>query len=74
MTTSIPGTIVNGTVHLDHPVDLADQSRVQVTIVAMDDWRQRWRGALDALAELKKTSPINSGGLRYTRDQLYERD
>jgi hypothetical protein len=46
---SFTGTVVNGILQLDEPVGLADESRVQVTIVPLDDWRERWRQALSAL-------------------------
>lgn len=72
MTTT--GTIVNGMVQLDQPVGLAEQSRVQVTVEPLVDWRAKWRKALDDLDALKQTNPISSGGLRFTRDELYERD
>ncbi len=74
MTTSFTGTIVNGMIQLDQPIDLADQSRVHVTIVPLTERKQQFQRALDALDELRRTHPIDSGGLHYTRDQLYERD
>lgn len=74
MKTSFTGTIVNGMVQLDQPIGLADQSRVQVTLVPLSEGEQQFQRALDALDELRRTHPIDSGGLRYTRDQLYERD
>ena len=73
MKTTFEGTILGGEVHLDERVDFADQSRVYVTIVPVEQWAGRWQGALAALEELKASHPINSGGLRYTREQLHER-
>lgn len=73
MRTTYSGAVHDGALQLDAPIDLANESRVQVTIVPLEDWRKRWREAIDALAELKKTNPIDSGGMRFTREQLYDR-
>jgi hypothetical protein len=73
MRTTYSGTVHDGALQLDAPVELANESRVQVTIVPLEDWRKRWREALDALVELRKTNPIDSGGVKFTREQLYDR-
>jgi hypothetical protein len=73
MKTSFSGTILNGNVQLDERVELADKSRVHVTIIPVDEWRKGWNQALAALDRLKVTNPIRSGGLKFTRDQLHER-
>lgn len=36
--------------------------------------KQQWREFLDNLETLKAEHPIGSGGVKYTREQLYERD
>jgi hypothetical protein len=73
MQTSFSGIVLGGELQLDQQVPLADQSRVHVTIVPMEQNRGRWTQALNALEELKRQNPINSGGQRFTRDQLHER-
>jgi hypothetical protein len=73
MQTNFSGIILSGGVQLDQRVELADQSRVHVTIVPVDQYRTRWNQALDALDQLRMTNPIRSGGQRFTRDELNER-
>jgi hypothetical protein len=73
MKTTFAGTICNGAVHLDEPVEMVNQSRVHVTIVPIEESKARWVRALDALGQLRTTNPIRTGGLRLTRDQLHER-
>ena len=67
------GTVVNGELKLDEPVGLSDHSRVQVTVVAAVEAQRQWIEALDALKELKEKRPISSGGLRFSREELYDR-
>lgn len=74
MKTSFEGTVIDGVVQLDERVELADRSRVHVTIVPVEQWQGQWRQALAALDELKVTNPIRSNGLRFTREELHERD
>jgi hypothetical protein len=73
MKTTFTGTVVNGALKLDQRVELADESRVFVTVVAVEDTQRRWGEALEALERLRREHPIDSGGLRYTRDELHER-
>jgi hypothetical protein len=73
MKSNFSGTIFGGGVQLDERVELADQCRVRVTIIPVDQWKSRWNQALLALDELLTAHPIRSGGLRYTRDELHER-
>ncbi len=73
MQTSFSGIIFDGNIQLDQRVELADQSRVHVTILPVDECKGRWQRALAAVDELKSTNPVHSGGLRFTREQLHER-
>jgi hypothetical protein len=66
-------TVVNGQLQLDEPVGLSDHCRVQVTVVPAMETQQQWIRALDALAELKQQRPISSGGLKFSREELYDR-
>jgi hypothetical protein len=67
------GTVFDGGLRLDERIELADQSRVQITVIPLANWRQRWRQALSALSALQRDRPINSGGVRFSRDELHER-
>lgn len=73
MKNTFKGTIIRGALQLDEQVDLADQSRVHVTIVPVDQRRLQWQHALIALEELRKLNPIHSGKQRFTREQLHDR-
>ena len=73
MQTIFSGVILSGGVQLDQRVELADQCRVHVTIVPIDQCRTLWNQALDALGQLRTTNPIRSGGQRFTRDELHDR-
>jgi hypothetical protein len=78
MTTQATGTVIDGQLQLDRPLPLPNQSRVTVTVQsAIDvpaDWRERMTQGLAAMEKLKADHPIGSGGLRFTRDELHERD
>jgi hypothetical protein len=73
MKNSFSGIIFGGGVQLDERVELADQCRVHVTIIPVDQWRCRWSEALAALDELRAKHLIRPGGLKFTRDELHER-
>ncbi len=74
MATQVIATVVNGMLKPDQALPLAERSRVRVTIEPIDDWTpEKGRAAWEALQAFLKEHPINSGGLRYTRDELHER-
>jgi len=73
MNTNLTGVVVGGELKLDQPLLLPDQSRVRVTIQS-DVSNEGWRQALESLRRLAQQQPISSGGLRYSRDELHERD
>lgn len=66
-------TVIGGTLQFDKPVELRDQTKVEVEITPVEDWRERLLTGLAKLEELSKTMPIGSGGRRYSRDELYDR-
>lgn len=67
------GTIDGDLIHLDQPLDLPRDSRVQVTIQPLESSTRDWDSFLDELEQLCKAEPIGSGGQRYSRDELHER-
>ena len=73
MKTQITATVINGTLKLDQPIDLPDDSRVRIVVEPLADSCQRWATALEALQKLTREHPIGSGGVRYTREELHER-
>jgi len=74
MTTQVTATVVGGMLKPDQVLPLAEQSRVRLTIEPIDDWSpEKARAAWESLQARLKDHPINSGGQRYTRDELHER-
>lgn len=74
MRTDLTGTVIAGALKLDAPVALPDQSRVRVTVESVDDSNEGWKKAIDALKRLRQERPIHAGDLRYSRDELHERN
>jgi len=72
--TSFDGTVVSGAIQLDQLIELADHSRVRVTVVPVEQPNDQWTQALAALELLKAERPIGSGGLKFSREELHERD
>ena len=86
----VTATVVNGSLQLDEPVDLPDQSRVDVTIEtgAADKTSrpelsksetagrdvQSRREAFERFRKLTEEHPLHLGGRRFTREELHERD
>ena len=73
MKTELTGTVVDGGLQLDERVDLPEESRVHVLIQPISAPSSRWAAAMEDLKRLCREHPINSGGLRYTREELHER-
>lgn len=67
------GTLIDGVVQLDQPVNLPNNSRVNVSIEPMSIDPTEARVAFDALKKRLRERPIHSGGRRFTRDELHER-
>jgi len=73
MDSSITGTVQQGAIHLDRPLSLPDNSRVQVIVQPLPETTQAWMEKFNAFLKYCDEHPVNSGGLRYTREQLHER-
>ena len=81
---SMSGIVMGGCIHLDQPIDLPDQTPVRVIVesagvkaaqvepVEFDPARAK--AAWESMKQLFREHPINSGGVRYTRDELHARD
>jgi hypothetical protein len=73
MTTRVTGTIEDGVLKFDEPLGLPNHSRVTVIVEPLITTEQRL-AAWDATEARLRQRPINSGGIRFTRDELHERD
>lgn len=79
METQLTGTVIDGTLKLDRPLDLPNNSRVSVTIEPITGpsadtptdaaRREAWERFMQRIQE----RPVNSGGRHFTRDELHER-
>jgi hypothetical protein len=68
------GTIDGDVVRLDHPLDLPNASRVELTITPLDASCGRWDDeVMENLEPLCDQQPIGSSGTRVARDDLHER-
>jgi predicted DNA-binding antitoxin AbrB/MazE fold protein len=74
MTTRVDATLTNGVLKPDQPLPLPDRARVRLTVEPIEEWSpDRARAAWEAIQARLQERPINSGGLRFTRDELHER-
>jgi hypothetical protein len=74
MTTQVSATWTGGVLKPDSALPLADQTRVRLTVEPIDEWSpEKARAAWDAIRALLRERPVNSSGVRYTRDELHER-
>lgn len=69
----ITGIIEDGVLKLDERVELPDHSRVSVIVEPLSEVEQRL-AAWNSVEERLRQRPINAQGLRFTRDELHERD
>ena len=74
MTTETTATVVDGALRLDEPLDLPNETRVRVKVECADDKRLARQDALKRLFEYMDQHPMNSGGMHFRRDELYDRD
>jgi len=74
MSTQVTATVVGGMLKPDETLPLAEQTRVKLTIDAIEDWsREKALAAWEDLNARLRERPIHGGGVRYTRDELHER-
>lgn len=73
MTARVTGTIEDGVLKFDEPLGLPNHSRVTVIVEPLITTEQRLAAWDSTVARLRER-PINSGGIRFTRDELHERD
>lgn len=82
MKTKITATFRDGVLKPDTALDLPEAARVTVTVESTEetesestaDWKTRQREGLEKLKQRNRDTPIGSGGGRFTRDELHERD
>jgi predicted DNA-binding antitoxin AbrB/MazE fold protein len=74
MITLVEATLVDGVLKPDESLPFADQTRVRLTIEPIGERSSALaQAAWDAIQARLRQRPIDSGGVRYTRDELHER-
>jgi hypothetical protein len=73
MRTETTGTVVAGTLTLDQPLNLPDQSHVRVAVEPLEGWQPQFSAGLAAWRAFCEEHPVHSRGRRYSRDELHER-
>ncbi len=77
MTTQVMATVVDGELKLDKPLELPNASRVKIVVEieeTAETRRERFRRGVEEMDKLIRERPINSGGLHFKRDELYDRN
>ncbi|MCE9554862.1 MAG: hypothetical protein K8T91_16020 [Planctomycetes bacterium] len=74
MKTITTGTLIDRVVQLDQQVDLPNHSRVNVSIEPMQRDSEKPAAALARFLKRAEARGFDSGGHRFTRDELHERD
>jgi predicted DNA-binding antitoxin AbrB/MazE fold protein len=73
MKTSIPAIFDHGVFRPETAVSLPEGTRVTVVVTGSETVKNDAVDPLDELDRLCEEMPIDSGGIKYTRDQLHER-
>ena len=73
MKTETTGTLVDGVVQLDGPIDLPNHCRVSVSVRPIEYDPEKAQSALESFLKRTEERPVHSGGVRFTRDELHER-
>ncbi len=72
MATTTTGVFVDGVVRLDDTIDMPNHSRVTVQIEAIDVDPSARIDAWNRLQKFLTDNQINSGGQKFSRDELYD--
>ena len=68
MTSTLTATVVNGELQLDQPLELPEQSRVEITVAPIPRDVSRQLEALRQFRALSDATPIFGDSERLTRD------
>jgi len=66
-------TVENGVLKPDREIGLSSGTKVRLTLELCDDTLAQATQACDELDQLCDQSPVDSRGIKLTRDQLHER-
>jgi len=73
MTLVTTGVVVDGTIKLDEPIAIPNQTVVSVRIEPLPTAASDRLLAWERTQERLKARPIHGGGKHFTRDELHER-
>ncbi len=74
MDMTLSATVVDGSLHPDAPLGLPDQSHVTLTIHSAAPYAVRSGLAWESMKRRIREQPLRSGGRKFTRDELHERN
>jgi hypothetical protein len=66
------GIVINGELQLSEPLDLPDRTPVTVKVESLAHDASEAIAAWERTQARLKLRPINGGGKRFSRDELYE--
>ncbi len=73
MTTHTEATYIQGVLHPDAPLPLPDGSRVSLQVESpILKQASNCPDAFEDLEQYLKKNPINSGGIKFKREELYD--
>jgi predicted DNA-binding antitoxin AbrB/MazE fold protein len=73
MITQVEATFANGVLTPDTPLQLAEQTRVRLTVEPVPDTTEEALPTA-ALRAWIKQNPLDFGGIKYSREEIHERD
>ena len=66
--------IENGVIRPDEPLNLPEHTRLRVTVEAVATGAEKKQKTVRSLREIRELGLVNSGGVKFSRDELHERD
>ncbi len=70
----IQATYEHGVLRPDDPLTLPEGARVHLVIQPFPAPKRAWEDRFAEFERFLTEHPISSGGLKFTRDELYDRD
>lgn len=74
MNMTLSATVVDGCLHPDSPLGLPDRSHVTLTIHSSVPDSVRSGLAWESMKRRIREQPLHTGGRKFTRDELHERN
>lgn len=66
--------VEDGMIRPDQPLNLPDRTRLRVTITTVTSDAAQLRKVVRTFREIRELGLVRSGGIKFSRDELHERD